>query len=164
MLIWLRYHLHPTAQGNYLQGWFKLFAMRTLWNHIGCLVMSFLSFNPSLSLWYFNLSLSPPLHPVKSLGRHMCVALLSHFSRVQLFPTLWTVARQGSLSMGFSRQEYCSGWSFPLPGGLNPGIEPVSPALAGGFVTTELSGKSYIPVSLLMSISLFREINVHFSL
>ena len=44
--------------------------------------------------------------------------------------TGWTIACQGSLSMGFSRQEYCSGWSFPLPGRLNPGIEPVSPALA----------------------------------
>ena len=70
--------------------------------------------------------------------------------------TGWTIACQSSLSMGFSRQEYCSGWSFPLPGGLNPGTEPVSPALAGGFFITELSGKPYIPVSLLMSISIAR--------
>ena len=34
------------------------------------------------------------------------------------------------LSMGFSRQEYCSGLSFPSPGNLpNPGTEPWSPAL-----------------------------------
>ena len=32
--------------------------------------------------------------------------LLSHFSRVQLFVTLWTIAHQAPLSMGFSRQEY----------------------------------------------------------
>ena len=42
--------------------------------------------------------------------------------------------------MGFSKQEYWSGLSFPSPGDLpNPGIEPVSltsPALAGGFFTT----------------------------
>ena len=36
-------------------------------------------------------------------------AVLSHFSRVQLFVNPWTVADQTSLSMGFSRQEYCSG-------------------------------------------------------
>ena len=44
--------------------------------------------------------------------------------------TPWTVARQAPLSMGFSRQEYWSGLSFPSPGDLpNPGIEPGSPAL-----------------------------------
>ena len=32
--------------------------------------------------------------------------MLSLFSRVQLFVTLWTVAHQAPLSMGFSRQEY----------------------------------------------------------
>ena len=42
--------------------------------------------------------------------------------------------------MEFSRQEYWSGLSFPLPGDLpDPGVEPMSPAspaLAGGFFTT----------------------------
>ena len=53
-------------------------------------------------------------------------------SRVQLFVTPWTVAYQDPPSMGFSRQEYWSGVSFPSPGDLpNPGIEPPSPALAG---------------------------------
>ena len=48
---------------------------------------------------------------------------------------------QGSLSMGFSRQEYWSGLPFPSPGDLpNPGIKPASPALAGGFLTTEPPG------------------------
>ena len=45
---------------------------------------------------------------------HACV--LSHFSRVQLFATPWTVAHQAPLSMGFSRQEYCSGLPLPSPG------------------------------------------------
>ena len=52
--------------------------------------------------------------------------MLSH---VQLFVTLWTVAHQAPLSVGFSRQEYWSGLPFPPPEGLpDPGIEPVSPA------------------------------------
>ena len=56
----------------------------------------------------------------------MCV--LSHFSRVLLFMTLWTVARQASLSTGFLRQEYWSGLPFPTPGDLpDPRIEPTSP-------------------------------------
>ena len=37
---------------------------------------------------------------------YMYVCVLSHFSRVQLFATLWTVARQAPLSMGLSSQEY----------------------------------------------------------
>ena len=49
--------------------------------------------------------------------------------------------------MEFSRQEYWSGLPFPSPGDLsNPGIKPIapaiSPALAGGFFTTEPPGKS----------------------
>ena len=50
-----------------------------------------------------------------------------HFSRVQLFATLWTVAHQACPSMGFFRQEYWSGLPFPSPGDLpNAGIEPTS--------------------------------------
>ena len=60
----------------------------------------------------------------------MCI-----LSRVGLSVTSWT-------SMGFPRQEYWSGLSFPTPGDLpDPGIKPVSPALAGGFFTTEPPGK-----------------------
>ena len=44
--------------------------------------------------------------------------------------------------MGFPRQEYWSGLPFPSPEDLpDPGIEPVSPALAGGFFTAEPPGK-----------------------
>ena len=67
----------------------------------------------------------------------LCV--LSDFSHVRLCATLWTVALQTPLSMGFSRQEYWSGLPCPSPGNLpNPGIEPMSlmsPALAGRFFT-----------------------------
>ena len=68
----------------------------------------------------------------------MCAQLLL---RVRLFVTPWTVALQALLFMGFSRQEYWSGLPFSPPGALpGLGIKPVSfmsPALAGGFFTTE---------------------------
>ena len=64
------------------------------------------------------------------------VCVLSHFSCVQLFTTLWTVAYQAPLSMGFPRQEYWSGLPCPPPGDLpDHGIKTESPALAGGFFT-----------------------------
>ena len=44
--------------------------------------------------------------------------MLSHFSHVQLFATLWTVAHQAPLSMGFSRQDHWSGLPCPPPGDL----------------------------------------------
>ena len=63
-------------------------------------------------------------------------------SCVRLFATLWTVAHQAPLSIGFSRQEYWSGVSFPTTGDLpSPEIEPESPALASGFFTTVPSRK-----------------------
>ena len=66
---------------------------------------------------------------------------------VRVFETLWTVACQAPLSMGSSRQEYWSGLLLPTPKDLpNPGIEPVPPALAGGFFTTEPSGKFTVSV------------------
>ena len=56
--------------------------------------------------------------------------------------TLWTVAHQVPLSMGFSRQEYQSGLPFPSPGNLpDPGIKLASAILTGRFFTTEPSGK-----------------------
>ena len=61
------------------------------------------------------------------------------------FVTPWIVARQAPLSMGYSRQEYWSGLPFPSSGDLpDPGIEPVYPALAGGFFTTESPGKPQV--------------------
>ena len=66
--------------------------------------------------------------------------MLRCFSCVQLFATPWIVALLVPLSLGFSRQEYCSGLPCPPPGHLpKPGIEPTSlksSALAGRFFTT----------------------------
>ena len=71
-------------------------------------------------------------------SRHVCV--LSHFSPVWLWAYGLYVACQAPLSMGFSRQEYWSGFPRPPPGDLpDPGIQPtslLSPALTVGFITT----------------------------
>ena len=69
----------------------------------------------------------------------MCAQSLS---LVQLFVTPLTVALQVPLSMEFSRQGYWIGLPFPSPGDLpDPGIEPESLALAGGFFTTSTTFK-----------------------
>ena len=63
----------------------------------------------------------------------------------RLFATLWTIALQAPLSMGFSRQEYWSELPCPPPGDLpDLGLEPVtpaSPALQAGSLPTEPPGK-----------------------
>ena len=63
-----------------------------------------------------------------------------------LFSTPWSVSRQAPLSMGFSRQEYCSGLPFPSLGHLlDPGIKPRSPALQASSFLTEPPGKPHNP-------------------
>ena len=86
-------------------------------------------------------------HPNFLRGAWLCIPRVTNcaynafihaksFCCVQLCVTLWTVACQAPLSMGFSRQEYWSGFPCPPPGNLpDSGIEPASltyPALAGG--------------------------------
>ena len=70
--------------------------------------------------------------------------MLSCFSCVQLFATLWTIVCQAPLSVGFSRQEYWSGLPLPSLGDLpDPGIEPVSlmsPALQADSLQSEPPG------------------------
>ena len=69
---------------------------------------------------------------------HLC--LLNCFTHVLLLVSLWTVALQAPLSLGFSRQECWSGWPCSPAGNLpDPGIKPTSlmpRALAGRFFTT----------------------------
>ena len=83
--------------------------------------------------------------------RSLCAQSLIH---VWLFATPWTVARQVSLFMGFSRQEYWSGLPCPPPGDLpDPGIKPGSPALQVDSLPSEppgllRSGKSHRQRSL----------------
>ena len=72
--------------------------------------------------------------------RPACACMVSRFSRVRLFVTPWTVARQAPLPTGFSRQGYWSGLPCPPPGDLsNPGTEfpsLMSVALTGRFFTS----------------------------
>ena len=77
--------------------------------------------------------------------QYLSLLLFSCWVMSNSFAAPRTVARQASLSMGFSRQEYWSKLPFPSPGDLPyPGIKPMSPespVLAGRFFTTESPGK-----------------------
>ena len=81
---------------------------------------------------------SVSLVSLRNWSVHAC--MLSCFSHVWLFATLWTWAHQALLSMGVSRQEYWSGLPCLPPGDLsNWRIESMSltsPTLAGGFFNT----------------------------
>ena len=70
---------------------------------------------------------------------HLLLLLFSCQVMSNSFATPWTAGcHQAPLSMGFSKQEYWSGWLFPSPGDLpNSGIKPMCPALASGFFTTK---------------------------
>ena len=79
---------------------------------------------------------------------NFCCCILSHFSRVWLLETLWTVAHQAPPSMGFSRQEYWSGLPFPPPGDPpHPGIEPRSPILQADSLPSEPPRKPFYSYS-----------------
>ena len=66
---------------------------------------------------------------VASNASGKCGCVLSRFSHAQSFVTVWTIARQAPLSLGFPRQEYWSGVPFPSPGDLpDPGVVSGSPA------------------------------------
>ena len=61
---------------------------------------------------------------------------------VQSCPTLQPHGSKAPLSIGFSRQGYWNELPFLPPGDIpDPGIEPMSPALGGGFSTSESPGK-----------------------
>ena len=73
---------------------------------------------------------------------HVCAKSLQS---VRLFATVWTVAHLAPLPVGFSRQEYWSGWPCPSRGDLpNPETELMSPALKGGFFTTSTTWEAPI--------------------
>ena len=76
-------------------------------------------------------------------ARYSEICMLSHFNHVRLCVTLWTIAYQALLYMGFSRQEYWSGLPRSSTGALpDPGTEPPSLALAGGFLTASATWES----------------------
>ena len=74
----------------------------------------------------------------------LCACTLSRFSPVQLFATLWTVAHQAPLSIGFSRQEYWSGLPSPLPGDQGSNLHLLCAALASGFSTSSTTWQAQL--------------------
>ena len=73
-------------------------------------------------------------------SRRLTLKSAGMLSHISLF-----VIHQALLSVEFPRQEYWSGLPFPPPGDLpDPGMEPMFPALAGGFFTTKPPGKPLI--------------------
>ena len=114
-------------------------------------------FIPDLRLYAFSLS---PLS-IKLAVRccHVPACMLSHFSHVWLCATLWTIACQAPLPMGFSRQEFWSELPCLLSGDLpDPGIEPtspMSPALAGRFFPASTNLGSLYPLYYVEVCSLF---------
>ena len=93
----------------------------------------------------------------KLLCEHMHVCMLS---RVLLFAALWTVVQQVPLFMEFPRQQYWSALSVPPPRDLpHLGIKPKSPALAGGFFTTEPLGKPLYQLHISLKNAYGREKN-----
>ena len=106
---------------------------------------------------------TPVLLPGKSYGRRSLIGcspwgckesdtterlhLLTYLNHVQLFVTLWTVAHQALLSMGFSRQEYWSRWPCPSPGDLpDPEIKLGCPALHSDSLPLRHLGRPYFQI------------------
>ena len=88
--------------------------------------------------WFGNTDcwVQPWLHHLFSLGKIFKIsqlqfshAMLSHFSCVRLLVTLWSLAHQAPLSMGFSKEEYWSGWPFSFLDLPDPGIKPATVSL-----------------------------------
>ena len=129
---WPRSSIEPHLTENEIEKWNAVLSPRRKGFKSG----------KELTYLYHKVSVSFPSLPALSrqgqsfllmIILHLFACVLSQFSHVRLFATLWTIARQAPLSMGFSRQAYWSGFSCPPPGDLpNPGIKPefpVSPAL-----------------------------------
>ena len=111
-----------------------------------------LSLGFSRQEYWSGLQFLPPRKSVSiatPISMHVCMRC--HFSHVLLFVTLWTVAHQAPLSMGFSRQEQWSGNQYfhALLQGIFPTLGSnrclLSPALAGGFFTTSAAWEALAP-------------------
>ena len=93
----------------------------------------------------------PALPLFQTPGLQNCETVLL-FSSSVVSDSLPPQGRQAPLSLVFPRQEYWSGLPFPSPEDLpDPGIEPMSPALAKGFFTIKPPGK---PCRIILSSTL----------
>ena len=129
----------------YLKGLYIIFVLK-VWEKTYLPLSNFIIFiaNPILIVGYHYIN-------------YVYCAVLSCLICVQLFATLWTIACQFSLSMGFFRQEYWSALAFPPPGDLpNSKIDPaslLSPALVGGFHTTNTTWEALLQETDLNTVS-----------
>jgi hypothetical protein len=95
------------------------------WSHLyhGLPMVWFLTVVFRFMVGFYSINLDELLTIYQTLCQ-LCYSL----SHVRLFATPWTVARQASLSMEFSRWEYWSGLPFLSPGDLpDSGMEAKSP-------------------------------------
>uniref|UniRef100_A0AAA9TX27 Tetraspanin 13 n=1 Tax=Bos taurus TaxID=9913 RepID=A0AAA9TX27_BOVIN len=109
----------------------------------------FRSFNPNDTCLASCVKSSHPCSPCAPIIGRYAGEVLRFVGGIGLFfsftETPWTVACQAPLTMEFPRQEYWIELPFPSSGDLpNPGIEPTSPALTGGFFTIEPPGEALV--------------------
>ena len=92
---------------------------------------------PFTALLFFNICLSyTSIYITETTFQEMLGKMCMHAQSDSLWPP-WTITWEAPLSVGFPRQEYWSVLPFPPSGDLlNPGIKPVSPALASRFFTS----------------------------
>ena len=86
-----------------------------------------------------------------SFSQDMHACMLSHFSHIGLFETLWTVACQASLSMGFSRQKYWSGLQCLPPRDLPDPGKPGFLAWQADSLASEPPGKPNLAIVTLVA-------------
>ena len=88
-------------------------------------------FNKSIKLFDLEVFEFQTAKNLSLIFNSICLKVkVKSLSPARLFATPWTVIYPAPLSMGFSKQEYWSGFPFPSPGDLpNPGIEPGFPTL-----------------------------------
>ena len=102
---------------------------------------------PRLVPFLVSLGRKPPAsdYKVQILAAGQCACMLHCFTCVRLFATLWAIACQAPLSMGFSKQDYWNGLLCSPSGDLpDPGIEPgslMSPAWQVGSLPLEPHGR-----------------------
>jgi len=112
-------------------------------------------FRPLLPYWFSVWKICP-----------LMLCMLSCFNHVQLFVSLWTVACQAPVSMGFSRKEYWSWLPCPSPEDLpDPEIKPVSyiSCIAGRFFTARATSgmlKS-LTITVWLSVSPFMSVSIY---
>ena len=103
-----------------------------VWLKIYLISLKVMTFSVS-KIWYENIKYCYQKFPKIILSEWV-----KSLSRVWLFATPLTEAYQASPSMGFSRQQYQSGLSFPAPGDLpDPGVEPRFPTLRADALSSE---------------------------